>query len=124
MARPTTHDDLPDYIREGHRVAHVEAAFVVAYPSLGQHLLAALAEAERLGLTVEAGTITLPKTTEELDEALANAQRTWDHSAERYDAALLDPDSVEPGIWRKITNDWARENDRAEIVWDDSAVTA
>ena len=118
MARPTTHDDLPDYQRAGHIVANIESEYVVKYPSLGQHLLAALAEAERLGLTVEAGVITLPKTTDELDEALTNAQRLWDNSADRYEAALADPESVEEGIWRKIINDWARENRRPEVEWD------
>lgn len=118
MARPTTHDDLPDYLRAQHSVAHIEAEYVVKYPSLGQHLLAALAEAERLGLTVEAGAITLPKTDEELDNALTQAQRSWDVSAERYEKAVVDPESVEVGIWRKITNDWARENGLPEVEWD------
>lgn len=124
MARPANHADLPDYVREGHRVAHIEAEYVVKYPSLGQHLLAALAEAERLGLDVEAGTITLPKTTEELDKELADAQQSWDYSHERYANAASDPSVVEPGIWRKITNDWARENDLPEIEWDAEAVDA
>jgi hypothetical protein len=87
MSRPTTHADLPDYARKGHVVATIPATYITRYPSLGQHLLAALAEAERLGLTIEDDDIVIQKTDDELDAALKSAQNSWDTSQRWYDEA-------------------------------------
>lgn len=85
MSRPTTHADLPDHVRKGHVVATIPATFITRYPSLGQHLLAALAEAERIGLTIDEDDIVIPKTDGELDAALKSAQHSWDTSQRWYD---------------------------------------
>ena len=44
MTRPATYDDLPKHRTEGHLVADIPVARITAYPSLGMHLLAAIAE--------------------------------------------------------------------------------
>jgi len=123
MSRPTTYDDLPDYARQGHLVATIAAEFVVKYPSLGQHLLSALAEAERLGMTVQGGEIRLERTTEELDEALANHQRIWDNAEERYRKAFADPSTVE-GVWQGIVNRHAADEGYPAIDFEAIEVTA
>ena len=87
MSRPTSHADLPDYARKGHVVASIPATFITRYPSLGQHLLAALAEAERLGLVIDGDDIVIPKDDDELDVALRSAQSSWDTSKRWYDEA-------------------------------------
>ena len=84
MSRPTSHADLSDYVRKGHVVASIPATFITRYPSLGQHLLAALAEAERLGLPIDEDDIVIPKTDDELDAALKSAQHSWDTSHRWY----------------------------------------
>ena len=117
MTRPTTHDDLPDYRRQGHLVAHIPSDYVTRWPSLGQHLLAALAEADRLGLTRAGdGRIEIPLTDKELDDALKSAQRSWDTSAEWYATAR---DGGEVETWKRNSIDnWARQEGRDPIDWD------
>ena len=86
MSRPATHDDLDTYARKGHVVATIPSTFITTYPSLGQHLLAALAEAQRLGLTIVEDAITIPLTADELDTRLSNAQNSWDYQQGKYRA--------------------------------------
>jgi len=86
MARPQAWEDLEDYARKGHVIASIPSTFITRHPSLGAHLLAALAEAGRLGLTVEGDEIVIEQTTEERAAALASAQRSWDYSHEKYEA--------------------------------------
>lgn len=90
MSRPTSPDDIEEYYRRGHRVAEIPADYITRYPSLGMHLLAALAEAERLGLTVKDGEITIELTDEELDRKIQSAQRSWDVGKEMHDKYLAD----------------------------------
>ena len=124
MSRPETHADLPQYERGGHQVATVTADYVVKYPSLGHHLLAALAEAERLGMSIEDGVISIPKTTDELDAALAQRQRMWDNSAERYAKAAADPESVPESYWRGDVDRFAAAEGLEPINWGTSEQVA
>ena len=84
MARPENHEDLDDWTRKGHIVATVHSEHLTRFPSLGMRLLAALAEAERLGLTLQDGEITIPPTAEELDKKLETHQRSWDYNLARW----------------------------------------
>lgn len=79
MSRPSSHDDLTDWQRQGHLVALIASDYITRYPSIGQHLLAAVAEADRLSLLREDdGTIRIPLTAGELDAKLRSDQRSWD----------------------------------------------
>lgn len=100
MTRPASPEDLEEYYRRGHSVATIPADYITRYPSLGMHLLAALAEAERLGLQVENGEITIPLTEEELDHKVKSAQRSWDTGKEMHDKYLAD------GAWPKYSYGW------------------
>lgn len=115
--RPASHDDLANHQREGHLVAVIPSDYITRHPSLGQHLLAALAEADRLGLVVDAnGSIRIPKSTEELDAALASAQRNWDTTVSWHAAALEDPTSVES--WKRNSVDqFCVAESLAAITW-------
>lgn len=121
MSRPEEFEHLTDYQRQGHKVAMVFSDQIIRYPSLGLHLLAALAEADRLGLEVENGEIVIPLTTAELDSKLAQAQRNWESSAKSYADALADPAGDLPEWRRQSINGWAEENGRTAIVWPDDA---
>ncbi|MEO5317634.1 hypothetical protein PV761_03435 [Arthrobacter sp. CC3] len=100
MTRPTSPADLEDYQTRGHRVATIPSDYITRYPSLGQHLLAALAEAGRLGLAIEDGEIVIPLTETELDNKLQSAQRSWDAGKELHDKYLAD------GEWPKYSYVW------------------
>lgn len=116
MSRPEGYDDLPDYQREGHLIARIPSDHITRYPSLGMHLLAAIAEADRLGLVINDDRIEVPPTDEELDAALAQQQRSWDTAHEWY-AAAVNGDEVE--TWKRNTvNNWARKEGRDPIDWD------
>lgn len=121
MSRPTTHDDLEDYVRKGHVVASIPSTYITRYPSLGQHLLAALAEADRLGLTVTTdGDIVIDLTTDELDTQLKSAQRSWDYDEASYRKAVAG-EPIEQ--WRRSGVDrWARTEGMDPVAWDASAV--
>lgn len=116
-SRPTSHSDLPDHIREGHTVATVVADYVVAYPTVGAHLLAALTAAEALGLDISDGQIRVPKTTAELDRHLEVQQHDWDHRKQEYVNALADPSPVAPEWRRGAVNRWAKAEGVREIEW-------
>lgn len=88
MTRPTTYDDLDEYNRKGHVVASIPTDYITTYPSLGMHLLAALTEADRLGLARDGNDIVIPLTGGELDSKLKSAQRSWDSSTEWYQQAV------------------------------------
>lgn len=123
--RPITHDDLPDYARQGHLVALIPGDYLTRYPSLGQHLLAAIAEAERLGLRhTSDGRIEIPRTEVELDKALEQAQRSWDMDKERYEQALVNPASIEQTYWRGSVDRWAKAEGREPITWPTEQVSA
>jgi hypothetical protein len=97
MTRPTSHADLTEYALKGHVVATIPATFITRFPSLGQHLLAALAEAQRLGLTIDGDDIVIDKTEAELDSAVKSAQTSWDYDLkfyERWIAGTLADDSM------------------------------
>ena len=87
MSRPAAYTDLSDYERKGHVVATIPATHITRFPSLGQHLLAALAEASRLGLAIEDDDIVIVKTDAELNAALKTAQRGWDAHRDYYEQA-------------------------------------
>jgi|GEM_PF-5605907 len=96
MTRPSSTEDLDEYDVRGHRVATIPSHYITTYPSLGMHLLGALAEAGRLGLDVEDGEITIPLTEKELATKIKSAQRTWDLGKGVYEKYLEDgqwPDS-------------------------------
>jgi len=88
MTRPETIDDLTPYERQGHDVATITPANITRHPALGQHLLAALAEAERLGLEIVEDTIRIPLTDDEQAARVATAQRNWDTGKSYYDRAV------------------------------------
>ena len=83
MSRPSTHDDLPDYAK-----ATVLATFqtheIIDRPELTAAYAAFVKAAERIGGVVKDGTVTLPLTRVQLDQKLADAQRTWDTLNKRY----------------------------------------
>lgn len=101
MTRPTSHADLADYELKGHRVATIPASYITRYPSLGQHLLAALAEADRLGLVIDDDDIIIPLTEKELDTKVRSAQDSWDFGKKVYDTYLED------GVWPDRAWAWA-----------------
>lgn len=118
--RPTSYDDLTDWQKQGHQVAAVTPEFVVRYPSLGQHLLAALAEAEHLGMTVVDGVITIELTDDELQRKLKAEQRSWDTTRDWYHAAVADPSAIDS--WKHSSiNAWATREGLDPIAWDDEA---
>ncbi|MDM8086317.1 hypothetical protein QUV83_16200 [Cellulomonas cellasea] len=89
MARPSTHGDLSEHQRKPVTIASAYLSTLVQYPTLGQHFVAALIEAGRLGLTVtDDGEIQRPRTDAELDNTLRSAQATWDDGKADYEAAL------------------------------------
>jgi hypothetical protein len=117
ITRPTSYDNLADYQREGHLVAQITAEYAVRFPSLGQHLLAALAEAKHLGLEVEDGTIRIARTTDELDASLASEQRSWDHIRDYYLKAVDDPASITEPYRRGWVDTFATNEGLPAIEW-------
>lgn len=116
MARPSMHEDLEDYQRQGHLVASIPTDYITRFPTLGVHLLNALIEAELLGLEVDGGQIRLDRTTEELDEALAAAQRNWDNIQGYYDRATETP-WFDEEYRRSWVDRHAKENGLPAIQW-------
>lgn len=100
MTRPYSPEDLEAYELKGHRVATIPSTYITRYPSLGQHLLAALAEAERLGLVIDDGDIIIPLTEKELDIKLKSAQDSWDFGKRVHDKYLED------GVWPDHAWSW------------------
>lgn len=95
MSRPSTYEDLPAYARQGSTVVSVELSEL---PPQGSTLraLGALLDSlvdNRFELTNEHNTIKVSKvrTTEELDEHLAAAQREWDRQDTAYAEAQANP---------------------------------
>lgn len=85
MTRPSSHNDLSNYERKGSTIACIYSGdSLVEHPTVAQHLTAALAEAQRLGLSIKGGDIMTIPTAEELDAKLAKAQSDWDRGAEAY----------------------------------------
>jgi len=125
MSRPESVEDLTDWQRKGHHLATITAGSITRHPSLGQHLLAALAEADRLGLQVENDEIVIPLNEEELEKALRSAQRSWDYNQTAYTEAVADPSSAE-GWRRSGINSWASEEGLPTVEWpaDAEAVSA
>lgn len=118
--RPKTIEDLTEWDRRGHHVATVTANQIVNYPSLGQHLLAALAEAERLGFDVKDGEIVIPLTAEELEKKLEQKQRAWDNDQADYRKALAGEPTY---AWRRNTIDaWAKGEALEPVNWDEVPV--
>lgn len=120
VTRPKSVEDLSDWESRGHSVFTIDATYCIRYPSLGQHLLAALAEAERLGMTVTDGLVEMPKTTDELDQILAGKQRNWDNDKNAYLKALDDPTTC-PDWRRNSLNAWARAEGVQEIDFEQVA---
>jgi hypothetical protein len=116
--RPETHEDLPDYLTEGHMVALVAADYLVRFPTLGLHLLAALGEAKGLGLHVtDEGKVMLPKSDAELNTALRQQQETWDRARANYNEARVDPSSITNQYARNAVDRWAAAESQPAIVW-------
>lgn len=92
MARPSNPSDLDKWQLRGHVIATIPSDHITKYPSLGQHLLAALAEADRLGLDRDGDDIVIPLTEAELDAKVKSAQRSWDYDKATYEAALAGED--------------------------------
>lgn len=118
MSRPITFDDLPDYYRNGHVVASIPTGYITRYPSLGQHLLAALAEADRLGLSLVGDDIVIPLTDDELSSNLRQVQRNWDAGNAWYEEAMVSG-SVTPDYRRYSVTSFAREEGRPVPTFDE-----
>ena len=101
MTRPSSPADLKDYETKGHTVARIESAHITRHPSLGQHLLSALAEADRLGLVIDDGEILIPLTEEEPDRKVKSAQDSWDFGKDVYEGFL------KSGVWPERSWGWA-----------------
>jgi hypothetical protein len=85
MTRPSSHNDLSNYDRKGLTIANIYGGdAMLEHPTIGQHLTAALVEAQRLGLSIKGGDIMTVLTAEELDAKLATAQADWDRGEEAY----------------------------------------
>ena len=126
MARPETHDDLYDHQRQGHLVAIIPSEFITRYPSLGHHLLAAIAEADHLGLIRDDdGAIRIAQTDGELDAKLDSAQRSWDYSAERWEKSMAGDPAACPSYMRTTLDMWAKAEGRDLVDWSalDAGVT-
>jgi len=79
--RPSTHDDLDEYQKQGHCIFNWYSD-LGKYPAVEQHIVKAKLEAQRLGFQVTHSEIRVPLTTEELDAKLVDIQ-------ERYDKGLV-----------------------------------
>lgn len=115
MSRPSTHADLPTYAHEGTEIARIQLGD--APPTSGfLKAVAAMTDAagaNQLTVSNSNGTITIsrPKSTEDLDEALQRAQSEWDANLDTYNAWLAD--GVPEGIsqWRVgAVLSWARKD--------------
>jgi len=85
MTRPSSHEDLSNYDRKGSTIASIYGGDgMLEHPTVAQHLTAALAEAQRLGLSIKGGDIATILTEDELDAKLLKAQGDWDRGAEAY----------------------------------------
>ena len=91
MTRPSSHEDLSNYEREGSAIASIHGGdAMLNHPTVAQHLMAALVEAQRVGLSVNGGTITTILTEEELAAKVAVAQERWDLGQKTYKQYLAD----------------------------------
>lgn len=117
MSRPVTHDDLPEYDLKGHVVATIPATHITRFPSLGQHLLAALAEASRIGLTLDGDDIVIDKTVDELDAHLKSRQSLWDYAQARYEKAAAG-EPIESYMHYSV-NQFAKDEGLPAIEWPD-----
>jgi len=85
MTRPSSHEDLSNYDRKGSTLAIIYSGdAALEHPTVTQHLMAALAEAQRLGLGIKGGEIATIPTEAELDKKLATAQSDWDRGEAAY----------------------------------------
>lgn len=100
MSMPQTIEELSEWQKKGHTVATIPADYITKYPSLGMHLLAALAEAEHLGLTITDGEIIIPLNDDEIATKIKSAQDSWTYGKNAYEKFLED------GTWPKYTSLW------------------
>lgn len=120
MSRPESHDDLSDWQRQGHLVAQIPSEHLTRHPALGAHLLAAVAEADRIGLIREEdGSIRIPLTDEELDAKVKVEQRSWDYSAERWEKSMAGDAQACPSYMRSSVDSWANSEGRDLVDWSD-----
>lgn len=118
MSRPDSHDDLIDWQRQGHLVAQIPSEHLTRHPSLGAHLLAAVAEADRLGLVREDdGSIRIPLTDDELDAKVKSEQRSWDYNAERWEKSIQGDPEACPTYMRSTLDAWAKADGRDLVDW-------
>lgn len=90
MSRPTTHDDLDDYQRQGHTIFNWYSD-LGKYPTVEQHVVKAKIEAARLGHDVTTTEIRVPLTTKELDEKVRDIQDRYDKGLEIYAELVAGP---------------------------------
>lgn len=90
MTRPTTHDDLDDYRRQGHTLFNWYAD-LSKHPVVEQHVVKAKIEAARLGFEVTTTEIRVPLTTKELDERLGELQERYDKGLDLYAELIAGP---------------------------------
>ncbi len=120
MSRPI---DLPEYQREPKLLLHYDTELAATHPSVGVHLMAAAAEAQRLGLIlgVDGGSgiavVRVARSADELAKALEAAQKGWDADLARYDKAFDDPASVPAGWQRDSVDRFAADNDFDAVDW-------
>jgi len=113
--RPKSVADLTEWDLRGRTIATIDSQHLVKFPSLGLHLLAALAEAERLGLTVKDGEIVDPLTDEEIGAKVIAKQKSWDYDRAAYEKAR-GGEPVES--WRRYQVDnFAAAEGLAPIDW-------
>ncbi|MDR7253753.1 hypothetical protein J2X46_002743 [Nocardioides sp. BE266] len=109
---------MSDWQRQGHLVAQIPSEHLTRHPALGAHLLAAVAEADRLGLIREAdGSIRIPLTDDELDVKVKSEQRSWDWNAERWEKSMAGDTEVCPTWARSGVDAWAKAEGRDLVDW-------
>lgn len=90
MTRPSTHDDLDDYRRQGHTLFNWYSD-LGKHPVVEQHIVKAKLEAERLGYEVTHSEVRVPLTTKELDTKLKEQQDRYDQGLDIYAELVAGP---------------------------------
>lgn len=86
MARPKTHDDLPNHSKRAQRAVFYVDEFITE-PTLTQLYAQFIEQANESGVVERNGStinVLRTKTSTELDTELEDAQRVWDGSQKRY----------------------------------------
>jgi hypothetical protein len=120
MARPTTIEDVDEYLKAPHTFITVDLQFLTRDIAVGAAVLNLINEARR---SVEFSfsedgefKVTVPRSDAELAAALRSAQRSWDHGEELH-AKVVDGGDIE--TWQRgAVNRWLKAEGREPIDWD------